>query len=265
MTRVDHVTRSTAASSRRALTRYLSEIGGHRLLDKEEEFAIARHAQDLLVLSNLRFVVKIASGFQGRGLPMEDLISEGNVGLLRAAERFDPSRGIKFITYAAYWIRKALRQSLAEQASPVRIPRYQMLKARRAAERRDGDATPGRDGSRIDSFRPGVAFLDNPVQIEGETLLAEMIRDERVEDPEETMVKSDLVSKLAASLDCLDDRERAVIVGRFGLSGSECHTLKQIGETFGLSRERIRQIEREARLKLRARLESIPRPGLHSA
>lgn len=248
---VDHLT-PPSPRARSALARYMAEIGAYPLLSREEEAAVARQGRDALVLSNLRFVVKIAAGYCGRGLSLEDLINEGNLGLIQAAQRFDPARGVKFITYAAYWIRKALCQALSQQSSPVRLPRYQLLKSRRRKEEKGPDKG-------IDRPPLVVTSLDEPASPGGEGTQADFLSDDSVEDPEEAAVRLDLLSKVGALLDLLDEREKAVIVGRFGLSGSEGRTLKQVGEAFGLSRERIRQIEREVRWKLRDRLESAPR------
>ncbi len=262
-----------------ALSRYLSDIRAYRLLSKEEEIEIGqrisrgvREGQDELVLSNLGFVVKIASEYQNLGLPFEDLLNEGNMGLIHAAARYDHTKSIKFITYASWWVRKSILKALSEQSSMIRIPSYQRKKAARQkaaseALRLQHGHQPSdpscaacvQDVSAVARFR--AVSLDDPSTSEGRARLIEILVDASSEDPEVAIIKRESLQRLEQSLDCLTEKERAVINHRFGLAGGRVATLKEIGVVMGLSRERVRQIEMTARSKLRSQLHRVGLPA----
>jgi RNA polymerase primary sigma factor len=232
--------------NRSSLTRYLADIRAFPRLSREDELLVGERislgsgeAKHELVVSNLGFVVKIASEYQNMGLPFEDLLSEGNLGLIRAASSFDHRRGIKFITYASWWVRKSIRLALSDKASLIRVPPYQ--KKKRAAPLRLQSVS-------IDEVLPG----------ESGARLTDLLVDQTSEDPERKVIQRQDLAGLVRSLSLLSETERTVILHRFGLDGRPTLTLRQIGANLGLTRERIRQIEAAAKLKLRARLHGIP-------
>ena len=257
---------------RSLLSLYLSDIRSFPLLSKEEEIELGRRisggikqSADELVLSNLAFVVHIASEYKNMGLPFEDLVNEGNVGLIRAAGRYDHRKGIKFISYASWWVRKWILKALAEQASVVRVPCYQkkkqaqqkaLVEAKRNQHRHSSadppcdDCPP--DPETFPRYRP--VSLDDPDRPHGHPRLIEVLVDTRSKDPEREMMTEQDLARLELSFASLTDRERAILTARFGLSGSRVLTLREIGSRMGLSRERVRQIELAACDKLRSRL-----------
>jgi len=236
-----------------ALERYLGEIRALPPLGREEEAAIGRmiagrldEAAHRLVLSNLRFVTQIAFEYRDRGLPLEDLISEGNMGLLEAAVRFDPHRGIRFITYAAWWVRKAIRIAIERHGSTVRIPSYQYRKA------------AGADTAPPPAARCRTVSLDEPSAGDGSPAPADTLPDPRRIDPESEASRREHIRLLVRLWRHLDPREQEVLILRYGLSGDAQRTLGQVGADLGLSRERVRQIQSGAIGKLRS---IIARPG----
>ena len=257
-----------------SLSRYLSEISAYPILSKEEEVKLAKQVRsgdrslNGLVESNLSFVVKIANEYRNLGIPFEDLLNEGNIGLIEAAQRYDHRKGTKFITYAIWWIRKSILKALSEQSALVRVPTYQLKKVR---EVREMERNLARDLGRK-PFREEIsAKLSSPVQKVDEILqikMREVSLDDRVgEDrdtpisdylvdvscinPEDELIKTESEDLIRFAMFALTDQEQTVVANRFGLDESRVMTLKEIGERMGLSRERIRQIECQAKRKLR--------------
>jgi RNA polymerase primary sigma factor len=275
---VDEEVRSeTRETSRANLVVYLKEIGAIPLLSREDERELARRvrvgdeaAKARMVEANLRLVVQIARRYLNRGLPLPDLIEEGNLGLIRAVEKFDPDRGTRFSTYATWWIRHAIVRALANQARTIRLPVHieQML-GRLAKEQRrlvqefgrpptieelaQALGTTSEQVIELEEIRQHPVSLDAPVG-EGKASLSEIVPD-TASDPSAALThlfheRADLVSVL----DDLAVNERAVLRRRFGLEGAPPQTLEAIGQSMGLSRERVRQIESAALRKLRALL-----------
>lgn len=265
----------TGGSDRSVLSRYFSEIRAYPLLTKEQEQRLAHRVQkgdpeafENLVASNLSFVVKVATEYRNLGLSLEDLLNEGNLGLIEAARRYDPSKGTKFITYAIWWIRKSILKALAEQVNLVRVPTYQMKKVRELREteqvlRKELGRSPERSeiGDRLDvslkkidqtlQVRGREVSIDDTVGKEKKTPVSEFLVDPDFESAEDNLLKREGTSLVTDALESLSDQERVVIKHRFGLEGCAILTLKEIGEQMGVSRERVRQIETQAKLRLR--------------
>ena len=260
------------------VSQYLQEISEYRLLSKEEEHAIARRihltgggkkgSYNDLVQSNLSFVVKIASEYRNMGLPFEDLLNEGNIGLIEAAHHFDHTRGTKFITYAIWWIRKSILKALSQHSAMVRIPNYQLKKVRnvrntgRMLSRELGREPDREEISR--ELRVTIAKIDEILQIKmrelslddkvgrnKDTPISDYLVDGRSVNPEDELIKHENHGLIRVALRNLTDQEQTVIVNRFGLEGGRVFTLKEIGEKLGVSRERVRQIESQAKTRLR--------------
>lgn len=257
------------------LSRYFSEIREYPLLTKEEEMRLARKvkagkrgALNELIESNLSFVVKVASEYRNLGLPFEDLLNEGNIGLIEAARRYDASKGTKFITYAIWWIRKSILKALSDHSSLVRVPNYQMKKVREIREaerslRRDLGRAPNRQEiskklsrsvSKIDQvlqLSVREVSLDDKVGREREKPISDYLVDDSCVSPEQDFIHRESNSLVGEALSHLTDQEKTVVGFRFGLSGGQPLTLKEIGEKMGISRERVRQIECQAKTRLR--------------
>ncbi len=260
-----------------ALGHYFADIRKYPVLDREQEIALCRDvkegkpgAYDRLVESNLRFVVKVARDHLGMGLPLEDLINEGNIGLMDAANRFDPDRGVRFITCAVWWIRRSIRTALTTQSHDVRLPGSQLKRMREARGISEGlrdelgreptndelverlPANLAKDASLYNGIR--MAYLDEPPTEGGRPALAEVLGDEQQTSAEEQVLRSERVARVRAACDLLDDKQREVVAARFGLEDDTRMTLDEVGKRIGRSRERVRQIERQAVKSLRHKM-----------
>ena len=258
-----------------SLGAYLTEIAQSKPLSGDEEVDLARrikagdeYARNRLVESNLRFVVSVAKEYQNRGVPLADLISAGNIGLITAAERFDEEKGFKFISYAVWWIRQGILQTLAEQSRTVRLPLnkigllYKISKASRLLQtERVEDPNPEQIASKLDVpveeiketllFGRSVRSLDAAFKEEEDFSLLDVLSDDDQESPESLVMRGCLHGQIDSALSSLVGREGEIIKLYFGLDGEEPMTLDQIGSRFRLTRERVRQIKEKALLRLR--------------
>jgi RNA polymerase primary sigma factor len=258
-----------------AYTLYLREIGQTRLLTPQEEVDLAKkikagdeQARERMIKANLRLVVKIAREYEDYGVPLLDLINEGNIGLMKAVERFDPSKGAKLSTYAAWWIKQAIRRALSNQSKTIRLPVHvgdKLLHMRRAAARLEEefgreptdeelgfelDLTPARVAAlRRAALAP--ASLDAPVGDDESKRFDEVVQDQSAETPYAQLEEKTTNDMLRQMLTTLPEREQTILRYRFGLEGEGEKTLEEVGEKFGVTRERIRQIQNLALQKLR--------------
>jgi len=261
---------------------YLREIGRIPLLTAEEEMALAqkivkgsereqKKAKDKMAEANMRLVVSIAKRYSGRGLDFLDLIQEGNTGLLRAVEKFDPDKGFKFSTYATWWIRQAITRAIADQARTIRIPVHMvetinkvLRTQRRLTQELNREPSTDEVAKAMEmepekieyvmKIRQDIASLDASIGRDGEdedSALGDFIEDEERISPEEATANQLLKEQIASILGSLNDRERKIIRMRFGIGGGRSHTLEEVGTEFSVTRERIRQIEAKALSKLR--------------
>jgi RNA polymerase primary sigma factor len=257
---------------------YLREISQVPLLTPQEEVKLAaqikrgnKKAREKMIKANLRLVVKIAHDFSNYGLPLLDLVSEGNIGLMKAVERFDPKKGGKLSTYASWWIKQSIKRALANQSKTIRLPVHlvdKIGKIRRVSAQMTEEL--GREPSTEElaeelglapakvahlknvAVRP--ASLDAKINADDDTAFGDLVSDERAEDPFAALRDKDLREEVGDLLDVLDPRERKIIAFRFGLGGGKERTLEEVGRKFGVTRERIRQLQNIALLKMRKAL-----------
>lgn len=257
---------------------YLREIGKIPLLTPEEEADLAKRivkgdkkAKDKMVESNMRLVVSIAKRYGGRGLDFLDLIQEGNTGLLRAVDKFDPDKGFKFSTYATWWVRQAITRAIADQARTIRIPVHMvetinkvLRTTRKLTTELNREPTNEEIAKALDMepekidyvmrIKQDIASLDASVGKDGDdedSVLGDFVEDEERTSPEESASNQILKEQLSEIIATLTDREQKIIRLRFGIGGGRPHTLEEVGEEFDVTRERIRQIEAKALNKLR--------------
>ena len=263
---------------------YLREISGTPLLTVQEEIELSERikqgdqkARAWMIKANLRLVVKIAHSYSNLGLPLLDLISEGNIGLIKAVERFDPARGGKLSTYSAWWIKQSIKRALANQSKTIRLPVHlvdKIWKMRRVSlqmsEELGREPTDEEFAEEIGISRAKLsqlkavsiwpASLDAPISDDDATAFGEIVGDEDARTPFELFRDKNLRAELGELLGVLDDRERKIIFERFGLGGGKPKTLEEVGKTFGVTRERIRQLQNIAMAKLRRALAKREKP-----
>jgi RNA polymerase primary sigma factor len=264
-----------------SLKLYLREIGKVKLLTPDEEMALAarikkgdKKAREQMIKANLRLVVKIARDYEGLGLPLLDLISEGNIGLMKAVERFDPQKGAKLSTYGSWWIKQAMKRGLANQSKTIRLPvhmvdkisrmnrassRLQEALGREPTDEELAEALsikPSRVAQmRMTATRP--SSLDAPVGGEDGGTFGEMVQDESAENPCEELQAKGICRMLKSMVKNLTTREANILRARFGLEGGRIKTLDEVGDDFGITRERVRQIQNIALRKLRVMVENL--------
>lgn len=254
---------------------YLGEIGFSPLLTAEEEVLYARRAlrgdeiaRKRMIESNLRLVVKISRRYSNRGLALLDLVEEGNLGLIRAVEKFDPERGFRFSTYATWWIRQTIERAIMNQTRTIRLPIHVVKElnvylrtARELAQKLDHEPTaedialqlekPVDDVNRMLRLNERVSSVDNPIGGDSEKALLDIIPDEKGGSPESSTQDDDIKNSIVQWLQELNPKQREVLARRFGLLGYEASTLEDVGREIGLTRERVRQIQVEGLRRLR--------------
>ena len=268
---------------KQSIEKYLEEIGGFSPLPPQEEIELTRRirkgestALDKLVKANLRFVISVAKEYQGQGLPLQDLISEGNLGLIKAAQRFDETRGFKFISYAVWWIRQSILQALAEQSRVVRLPlnrvgainkvgrvleKLEKRYGREPSMQEVADTMEMTDYEVADVLKTSARHLslDEPFKEEEGNNLLDVLESDRYAPPDDSLMQESLKEEIDKVLVTLKPREAEIIRLYFGLEGDRPLTLEEIGEHFKLTRERVRQIKEKAlrRMRHRSRLEPL--------
>src|SRR6476661_175775 len=260
------------------LKRYLQEIGQFSLLTPQQEIELAGRikkgdaaARERMINANLRLVVTIAQDYANLGLPLLDLISEGNIGLTKAVERFDPAKKAKLSTYAAWWIKQAIKRALANQSKTIRLPVHlvdKIAKIRRLSLQMSDELGPeptneergeelgiaSEKVERLRSIAIRPASLDAPIGDDDSTEFGETVGDEEAQSPFELLRNKNLHHELGGLIEVLDDREKKIIFERFGLHGGKPKTLEDVSKNFGVTRERIRQLQNIALTKLRRAL-----------
>lgn len=282
----------TSAGTDSSISVYMREIAKTKLLTPEEEIELAariakgdERARARMIESNLRLVVKIAKDYANYGVPLVDLISEGNIGLIRAVEKFDPNKGGKLSTYAAWWIKQSIKRALANQGKTVRLPIHLVDKLARVrrisaimAEDLGREPTDSELSEELGIPREKLALLlqaskqnrsmDETTNDDSIVSFGEVIADDRAIDPLEALSQKNGLNELDLVLDTLNERETEIIGARFGLNGKRILTLEEIGRDFGVSRERIRQIQNVALNKMQKALtkkNAIPPPKLRKS
>lgn len=264
-----------------AIKLYLREIGQVKLLTPEEEIELAarikkgdKKAREQMIKANLRLVVKIAHDYEGFGLPLLDLISEGNIGLMKAVERFDPAKGGKLSTYGSWWIKQSIKRALANQSKTIRLPVHlvdKISKMRRVAMklqeefgREPTDDELGEElgisATRVAQMRTAAirpASLDAPIGDDDSNNFSEVVQDENADTPYEHLEEKTVTKMLQEMVKTLDQREATILRYRFGLDGGSEKTLEEVGQKFGVTRERVRQIQNIALNKLRKMIEKL--------
>lgn len=264
-----------------AIKLYLREIGQVKLLTPAEEVELAarikkgdKKAREQMIKANLRLVVKIAHDYEGLGLPLLDLISEGNIGLMKAVERFDPAKGGKLSTYGAWWIKQSIKRALANQSKTIRLPVHlvdKISKMRRLSlklqeelgrEPTDEELAEelGMTASRVTQLRTAAirpASLDAPIGDDESNNFAEIVQDENAETPYQELEDKTVTKMLQEMVKTLDPREATILRYRFGLDGGSEKTLEEVGAKFGVTRERVRQIQNIALTKLRKMIQKL--------
>src|SRR5688572_27917455 len=264
-----------------AIKLYLREIGQVKLLTPQEEIELAarikkgdKKAREQMIKANLRLVVKIAHDYEGLGLPLLDLINEGNIGLMKAVERFDPAKGGKLSTYGSWWIKQSIKRALANQSKTIRLPVHlvdKISKMRRTAMRLQEEfgreptddelgEELGITASRVSQLRTAAirpASLDAPIGDDESNNFAEVVQDENAFSPYEELEDKTVTRMLQEMIKTLDPREATILRYRFGLDGGPEKTLEEVGQKFGVTRERVRQIQNIALSKLRKMIEKL--------
>ncbi len=261
-----------------SLALYLKKLRDYTLLSAEEEVSLAREvgkgnaaARERMILSNLRLVVLIAKRYVGRGLAFSDLIEEGNIGLMKAVDRFDPERGFRFSTYASWWIRQAIERAAINQGHLIRLPVHMMEKVNQYLSQLERTVSEGRDPDPEEAARKArlsvsefenlhqvlrsAVSLDAPIGERDENSLKDILEDRSADSPLDVVEKKESVQGISAAFAVLRPKERQVVSLRFGLEGGETLTLEEIGKILGVTRERVRQIEAVALSKMRAHLD----------
>lgn len=272
----------TSREAPTAIRLYLREIGRVDLLTVEQEIELAERikagdvkAREHMIKANLRLVVKIAHDYDGLGLPLLDLINEGNIGLMKAVERFDPTKGAKLSTYGSWWIKQSIKRALANQGKTIRLPvhlvdkvskiRRLTMKMHEVLGRDPTDEELGEElgltAARVAQLRTAAirpASLDAPIGNDGDSSsYAEIVRDDKAELPDSTFRDKNIHGLVREFLSTLDEREATILEYRFGLDGGDERTLEEVGQKFGVTRERIRQIQNIALRKLKRMIQKI--------
>lgn len=268
-----------------SLASYMKDIGSIPLITVKEEKILGRRVQkgdaaarEKMIHANLRLVVKIAQDYSNYGLPLIDLISEGNIGLMKAVERFDPERGVKFSTYAAWWIKQGIKRALANQSKTIRLPVHlvdKLARMRRLSaqlteelgreptdeELADELDVPVRKIAQLHRVSMRPASLNHLIGDDESTELGDLIADEGADDPADLLTEDALKATVARFLPLLDERERKILEFRFPMDGSKPMTLEDVGKLMNVTRERIRQLQNQALKKIKAGIDDLDKPG----